>query len=262
MTIPKFSMAGKSALIVGAKRGIGRAIALGFAESGADVAIATRNVDDGKLNAVAGEIKKLGRRSLAIQADISRKSDVDKMVQRMVKEFGTIDVLVNTAAILKLTPIMDLSEVEWDEVLDTDLKGYFLTSQAAARVMIEKQRGGAIINFATYAAFVARDGCGAYSTAKAGVVMLTKVFASELAQHSIRVNCIAPFMLNTELYSFPGWGDKEFIKYRETLVPLGKRVRAEPSDAVGAALFLASDEAARYVTGHTLMLDGGASIYR
>lgn len=261
MTIPKFSMAGKVALIVGAKRGIGRAIALGFAEAGADVAVCARKVDDGKLNAVAEEIKKLGRRSLALQADISRKSDVDKTVQKVVKEFGAIDVLVNTAAILKFAPIIEMSEADWDETLDTDLKGYFLTSQAAGKVMVEQGRG-AIINFASYAAFVARDDVGAYCIAKSGVVMLTKVFAAELARHNVRVNCIAPFMLQTQLYAFPGWGDKDFLKMREGLVPLGKAVLAEPTDAVGAALFLASDEAARYVTGHTLMLDGGASIYR
>lgn len=261
MSIPSFSLAGKVALVNGGKRGIGRAIALAFAEAGADVAVCSRVVKDGKLETVAGEIERFGRRSLAVQADISQKADVDKMVRRVMEHFGAIDILVNSAAMITMVPLLEMTEDAWDKVINTDLKGYHLCSQAVGKMMVEQKKGN-IINMASYAAMVARRNVGAYCIAKAGVIMLTKALALELATYHIRVNAIAPFMLRTEIYDFPAWSDTEFRKQREALVPLGEKVLAEPSDAVGAALFLASDDAARYITGHTILLDGGASAFR
>jgi NAD(P)-dependent dehydrogenase (short-subunit alcohol dehydrogenase family) len=261
MSIPSFSLSGKVAVITGGKRGIGKAIALAFAEAGADVVVCGRVVEDGKLEAVSDEIRGIGRRSLAVQADVSHKADVDNLMQKVVAEFGTIDILVNNAAVLILKPLLEMPEDEWDKIIDIDLKGYYLCSQAAGKVMV-KQKKGTIINMASLAAMVARERTGAYCCAKAGVVMLTKVLALELAKSNVRVNAIAPFMLRTEMYDFPAWSDLEFVKQREGLVPLGGLIKAEPSDAVGAALFLASDDAARYITGHTILLDGGASIFK
>jgi NAD(P)-dependent dehydrogenase (short-subunit alcohol dehydrogenase family) len=248
------SLEGKVALVTGGRRGIGRAIALALAEAGADVALGDRVIDDGQLEKVAGEIKKLGRRSLALQADITKKADVDKLVQKAVAEFGAIDILVNNAAMNIRAPLLELGEDGWDKVIDTDLKGYYLCSQAVGKVMVSQKRGN-IISIASTAAMGASPEMGAYCIAKAGVVMLTRVLALELAQYNIRVNAVAPSMVKTK-FSQPLWDDAETLKQIESEIPLGRL--AEPEDIVGSVLFLASDESA-YVTGHTIVVDGGSS---
>jgi len=253
MSIPDFSLAGKVAIVTGGKRGIGRAIALAFAEAGADVAVCSRGVEDGELEAVAEEIRKLGRRSLAVPADTSRKADVDNLVQKVMEQFGTIDILVNNAGILIRAPLLDMPEEDWDKIFAVDLRGYFLCAQAAGRVMVERRKGN-IINISTQQAFKAQMvELGAYGIAKAGVVMLTRVLARELGSHGIRVNSIAPGLARTE-FSRTTWGNPEVLKKIEASLPLGRI--AEPDDFVGAALFLASD-ASSYVTGHTILMEGG-----
>ena len=248
------SLDGKVALVTGGRRGIGRAIALALAEDGADIALGDRVSDDGQLEKVAGEIKELGRRSLALQADITKKADVDGLVQKAVAEFGAIDILVNNAAMNIRAPLLELNEDGWDKVIDTDLKGYYLCSQAVGKVMVSQKRGN-IINIASTAAMGAAPEMGAYCIAKAGVVMLTRVLALELAQYNIRVNAVAPSMVKTK-FSQPLWDDAETLKQIESEIPLGRL--AEPEDIVGSVLFLASDESA-YVTGHTIIVDGGSS---
>lgn len=248
------SLAGKAAIVTGGRRGIGRAIALALAGAGADVALGDRVVDDGELEAVAEEVKKLGRRSLAVQTDITRKADVDNLVQKTVAELGAIDILVNNAAMNIMAPLLELNEAGWDRVIDTDLKGYYLCSQAAGRVMVEQKRGN-IINIASTAAMYSAPEMGAYCIAKAGVVMLTRILAVELARYNIRVNAVAPSMVKTK-FSQPLWADAKTLKQIESEVPLGRL--AEPADIVGSVLFLASDAAA-YVTGHTIVVDGGSS---
>jgi len=250
MTVPKLSLAGRVAIVTGASRGIGRAIALGFAEAGADVVVCSRTLPD--LEKVAEEIRALGRRSLAVTADIAIKSEVDNLMQKTVEHFGTIDILVNNAAINVMRPLIELREDGWDKVMNVGLKGYFLCSQAAAKVMIERKSGN-IINMASAAAAKANPTLGAYSISKAGVVMLTRVLAVDLARHNIRVNAIGPSIVRTE-FSQPLWSNPDALKSIEAQVPLGRI--AETGDIVGIALFLSSDLAG-YITGQTIYVDGG-----
>jgi len=252
--VPSFPLPGKVAIVTGGRRGIGKAIALALAEAGADIAVCDRAVEDGELKAVADEVHQLGRRSLAVRADITQKADVDGLVQRVMDEFGVIDILVNNAAMNVRAPLLELGEEGWDRVIDTDLKGYYLCSQAVGRRMVDQKRGN-IINIASTAAIKAAPEMGAYCIAKAGVVMLTRVLALELAKYNIRVNAIAPYMVKTK-FSQPLWSDAETLKQLESEIPLGRL--AEPEDIVGSVLFLASD-ASSYITGHTIIVDGGLS---
>ena len=223
---------------------------LGFAEAGADVVIADINLEEA--NKTVGQIKALHRRALAVETNIAIKSQVDNMVAKTLEEFSTIDILVNDAAINIMRPLVDLREDGWDKVMNVDLKGYFLCSQAAAKVMMEKQRGN-IINMVSTGAAKAAPGLGAYSIAKAGVVMLTKLLAVELASYNIRVNAIGPYLVKTA-FSQPMWSDPDACKSLEASIPLGRI--AEPQDILSTALFLASD-ASSYITGQTIFVDGG-----
>jgi len=252
MTIPSFSLEGKMAIVTGGRRGIGKTIALAFAEAGADVAICDQVLEDGELEAAAEEIQRLGRRSLAIKADITQKTDIDNMVQRMMDEFGFIDILVNNAAMTISAPLLDLREDGWDRVIDTDLKGYYLCCQAVGKKMVERKKGN-IINMASSAALKAIEKNGIYCIAKIGVVMLTRVLALELASYNIRVNAIAPTWVKTK-FSQRFWSTPEALKQLEAQIPLGRL--AETGDIIGPALFLASD-ASSYITGHTIVTDGG-----
>lgn len=254
MTKPNFSLQGKVAIVTGAKRGMGREIALTFAEAGADVAVCGRFMKDGQLEAVAGEIRKLGRRSLAIEVDISVKAQVDHAVQKAIDEFGRIDILVNNAAILIKRPILEFSEDDYDRLMDTDLKGYFLFSQAAGKRMAERHQG-VIVNIASNAGlqYTAKiPGLGIYSVAKAGVIMLTTALAKELGPYGIRANAIAPTSTRTPMSII--WSSPEAEKDIASSIPLGRA--AEPADQAAAALFLASD-AASLISGVTLRVDGG-----
>jgi dehydrogenase/reductase SDR family protein 4 len=246
------SLAGKVALVTGARRGIGKTIALAFAEAGADVSICDVVVEDGQLDDVAGKIQGLGRRSLAFHADTSLKTEVDNLFSKMMEQFGRIDILVNNAGIGVPGRLVDLKEEEWDRVLNINLKGYYLCAQAAAIGMMERKRGN-ILCIASQFAFKAAPGLGVYSIAKAGVVMLTRVLARELGSYGIRVNAIAPGLVKTEL-SRHDWDDPDLRAQREAAIPLGKL--AETDDLVGLALFLTSDVSS-YITGTTILADGG-----
>jgi NAD(P)-dependent dehydrogenase (short-subunit alcohol dehydrogenase family) len=251
--VPDYSLAGKAALVTGASKGIGKAIALGFAEAGANVAVCSRGIKEGQLEGVAEDIQRIGRRSMAIKADTSKKTDVEKMVERVMDEWGTIDILVNNAGIIIRAPLLEMAEDAWDELLDVDLKGYFLCAQTAGKRMVQRKTGN-IINISTQFAFRAPTvGMGAYAVAKSGVVMLTRVLAQELGSHGIRANGIAPGLTRTD-FSRSTWSNPELIKQIEASLPLGRI--AESADLVGAALFLASD-ASSYITGHTILLEGG-----
>ena len=251
MTIPSLSLEGKVAIVTGGSRGIGRVIALGFAEAGANVVVCSRTLTD--LEKVAEEIEALGRRSLAVETNIAVKSEVDNLVEKTLEKFGTIDILVNNAAMNIMRPLTELREDGWDKVMNVGLKGYYLCSQAVAKIMIEKNSGN-IINISSGAAVKAAPMLGAYSISKAGVVMLTQLLAADLARYNIRVNAIGPGMVKTG-FSQPMWGNPDMLKVMESQIPLGRL--AEPEEIMAVALFLASD-ASSYITGQTIYVDGGS----
>ena len=250
-----FSLDGKVAIITGGKQGIGKAIALAMAQVGADVAVCSRVIEDGKLKLVADEIKDLGRRSLAVQTDITRRADVDTLVQTVINEFGRIDIMVNNAGVLIQAPLLELSEEDWDKTIDTHLKGYYFCCQVVGRKMVE-QKSGNVINIASGLATKAIPLHGVYCAAKAGVIMMSRVLAVELAPHNIRVNVISPGITRTAMTKHD-LSDPENIKKLKTTRPLGRI--GEPTDIAGAAIFLASD-ASSYITGHNILVNGGHNI--
>lgn len=253
--MPDFSLKDRVAIITGGRRGVGKAIALCFAGAGADVVVCDRVIDDGELEKAAEEIRALGRKSLALKVDITVKSDVDAMVDRVVKDFGTIDILVNNAATNIAIPLLELREDGLDRIINTNLKGYFLCCQAVGKVMVEKEKG-VVINMSSTAALSGDVNMSVYSATKAGVKMLTQSLALEWAPYNIRVNAIGPGMVKTK-FSEPLWRDLDVLKKIEADIPLHHRL-AEPEEIVGAALFLASD-AASYITGQTIYIDAGTS---
>jgi len=249
MSLPSFSLENKVAIVTGGGTGIGKAIALTFAEAGANVIVASRKLDN--LEKVTEEVKALGKRSLAVQTDITQKADVDNLVQRVVGEFDRIDILVNNAGV-DIGSMLELSEEDWDKTIDTNLKGCYFCCQAVGKRMI-KQKGGNIINIASNIGIKAISLYSAYCASKAGVVMLTKVLALDLASYNIRVNAIAPGWVRTDMAK-ELMSDPKALKEAEAEIPLGRL--AEPEDISRTALFLAS-EASSYITGHTVVVDGG-----
>lgn len=251
MYFPNFSLPGKVALITGGRRGMGKAIALVYAQAGADIAIC--DIQDAE-DAVQ-EIRKLGRRSIAVKADTSVKAEVDRMVETVVKEMGTIDILVNNAAIFLMKSLMETTEEEWRRTLNIDLTGYWLCAKAVAKIMIEKKKG-IIINMNSNAAKQPYEHAGAYSIVKAGTAMMTRCLAAELLPYNIRVNGIGPGPTRTEL-NRQCWEDPKAKAEIESKMPY-KRF-AEPEEITGVALLLASD-ASSYMTGQTVYSDGGVML--
>jgi NAD(P)-dependent dehydrogenase (short-subunit alcohol dehydrogenase family) len=244
---------GKVAIVTGSRRGIGRAVALAFAKAGADLIIADMVADDGKLEAVAAEIRKMGRDALVIKTDISKKSDVDVMTVQAIKKFRKIDILVNCAGIwIPGQTLIETSEENWDKVIDTNLKGTWFCCQSIGRVMA-KQGSGNIINLSSQVGLNPGTGAGAYSISKAGIIMMTRQLAQELAAHNIRVNALAPGIVKTD-FNIDLWKNNAGAKQMGQMVPLGRL--AEPEDIARAALFLASDDS-DYITGVILPVDGG-----
>jgi NAD(P)-dependent dehydrogenase (short-subunit alcohol dehydrogenase family) len=248
-----FSLSGKVALVTGGSRGIGKAIAVGLAKFGADVAVTSRKLPD--LEEVAKEIKGLGRRSMAVVTHVGRTEEINALVPKVKAEFGRIDILVNNAATNPtMAQAMDIDERAWDSIMNLNLRGLFFLSQAVAKVMKE-QGGGKIINVASVAG-ITPSILPVYSISKAGVIMATKVMAQQWAQYNIRVNTIAPGLTKTK-FSEALWSNPDIERAVMTRTPL-QRI-AEPDEMVGAVIFLASD-ASSYVTGHTLVVDGGVCI--
>ncbi len=245
---------GQVALVTGGSRSIGRAIALGFAREGAHVAVNYVSHSE-EAERTAREIEVLGRRALAVRADTSRQDQVRAMVEEVTNRLGPINVLVNNAGVQRRVFFLDLEEADWSWMLDVNLKGYFLVGQAAARKMKERGRGK-IINVSSEAAGFPAQRMTAYCVSKAGVAMLTKCMALELAAHGIRVNALAPGITRTDI-NRKDLDDESFLKMRVARIPLGKVM--DPGDLVGAAVFLASADS-DMATGITLQVDGGRGI--
>jgi NAD(P)-dependent dehydrogenase (short-subunit alcohol dehydrogenase family) len=247
----QFSLEGKVAVVTGSSRGIGRAIAEGLASAGAAVTVNGRNPE--ATQTVAGAIAEAGGKSLAVPADVGDATEVERLIDVTVRTFGHLDILVNSAGISPyFKPAETMTEAEWDDVMNVNLKGVFLCCQVAGRVMI-RQKSGRIINISSIAGKVALPRLIAYSSAKGAINQLTRVLAVEWAPHHILVNAIAPGYIETDLTK----GLRENRVRRETLlrqVPLGRL--GQPEEIVGAAIYLASD-ASSYVTGEILNVDGG-----
>ena len=240
MSIVSYSLENKVALVTGGSRGIGRAIALTFAENGADVVVSSRKLPD--LEQVAEEIKATGRRGLAIASHVAKAEESKNLVEKVKEEFGRIDILVNNAGTNPyMGPLIDAEEWAWDVTMNVNLKGPFLLGQMVARVMLE-QGGGNIINVASTAG-INPSSLHIYSVTKAAMIMLTRVMAMEWGKDDIRVNTIAPGLIRTR-FSEALWKG----------TPAEERA-AEPEDVAGAALYLASD-ASRFVNGQTIVVSG------
>lgn len=240
---------GKTALVTGASRGIGRDIALTLAEAGADVAVNYAG-SEAKAEEVVDKIKAMGRRAFAVQANVASYKDVEAMVKQVTETFGRLDILVNNAGITRDNLLMRMKESEWDEVIETNLKGVFNGIKAVSRPMM-KQRSGRIINLASVVGVAGNAGQANYTAAKAGVIGLTKTAAKELASRGITVNAVAPGFIETDMTAKLG---DEIQKKLIEQIPLGKL--GQPQDVARVVRFLASDDAA-YMTGQTLHVDGG-----
>ncbi|MFC2006298.1 glucose 1-dehydrogenase [Chloroflexota bacterium] len=250
MDSSKFSLNGKVALVTGGSRGIGRAIALTFADAGADVVVISRKLP--ALEAVAEEIRAKGRKGLALASHVAKLEESKGLIERIKAEFGRIDILVNNAATNPYYgPLIDAEEWAWDATMNVNLKGPFLLSQLVARIMKE-QGGGSIINITSVAGIVP-SALHFYGVTKAGLIMLTKVMAKEWGQYNIRVNVIAPGLVQTQ-FSEVLWKEPAVGESARKKTALGRI--GTPEDIAGAALFLASD-ASSYMTGETVVVDGG-----
>ncbi len=243
----------KVAIVTGGANGLGEAYSKGIAEEGASVVIADLDEKSGKK--IASEIEKSGGKALFAQTDVSKKQDVEKMVETAITQFGSIDILVNNAGILFTAPFEDTTEEMWDKLFAVNVKGLFFCSQAAA-VEMKKRKSGKIINISSIAAIGAQAGLCAYSSTKGAVLPITLVFALELAGYNIQVNAVLPGTSNTGMAK-AAMADPEWTRQITAGIPM-KRL-GETRDLLGAVLFFASSES-DYCTGQTLIVDGGYSM--
>ncbi len=245
-------LSGKVALVTGAQQGIGRAIAIAFAQAGADVGI--NFLDDLEAaKEVAAKVSATGRKAILIQGDVSQVSDTARMVERTVGELGRIDILVNNAGIFPRVPFLDMQETDWDRVLDVNLKGAAFCAQATARAMIAAGTRGTVINIASRAMMGTSPKGAHYASSKGGVASLTRALALELAPFGIRVNAIAPGLVDT---AQPRFGSTEQeLQERGQKMPIGRM--GQPEDIASVAVFLASDRSS-FILGQTLHANGGS----
>lgn len=245
-------LGGQTAVVTGAAGGLGRAVSLQLARSGADVVVADVHGMVEPLCQLAREISALGRISLATSLDVTDGADVDHLLGDVLDAFGGIDLLVNAAGVYIVNPIAEYAESAWDQTLDVNLKGAFLTCRALSRVMRDQGHGN-IINVASDSAIDVAEGDGPYAASKAALMSLTRHLAREMGRYNVRVNAVAPGWMKTEMTRFI-WENEATLRHAESGVPLG--FMAAPEDVADVVLFLASD-ASRYVSGQTIVANGG-----
>jgi NAD(P)-dependent dehydrogenase (short-subunit alcohol dehydrogenase family) len=248
---PRFDLSGKTALVTGAARGLGRAISLALANAGADVALGLRDIKTGP--DVVHDIQKLGRKALPLQMDMSKLDQISTAIEQAAAHFGKLDILVNNAGIAPDNLAENVTEKDFDATLAINLKGTFFASQAAGRIMI-RQKHGRIINMSSQAGFAALPTESVYCMTKAGIAHLTKCLAVEWGKYNITVNAVAPTFIHTP-------GTEEYLAVPKNRADTIERIAAlhrigEPMEVAGAVVFLASD-AASLITGHTMLIDGG-----
>jgi 3-oxoacyl-[acyl-carrier protein] reductase len=236
------------AIVTGASRGIGRAVALALAEQGAKVVVNYASSSTAA-DEVVKAISEMGENAIALQADVSKADQVDKLIEQTQEKFGRIDILVNNAGITRDTLLLRMKPEDWQAVIDLNLTGVFLCTRAVSKIML-KQRSGRIINIASVAGQMGNPGQANYSAAKAGVIGFTKTVAKELASRGVTVNAVAPGFIETDMTSNLT-NTEEILK----LIPLGRY--GKPEEIAGMVRFLAADSAAAYITGQVFNVDGG-----
>jgi 2-deoxy-D-gluconate 3-dehydrogenase len=250
MVLDKFRLNGKVAIVTGSARGLGRGIAAGLAEAGADIAGVYNQTDPAETQE---EVEKLGRKFVGISADLRSQKPINGIVEKAVKRFGRVDILVNNAGIIRRRESIAFTEKDWDDVMNLNLKSLFVLCQAFAKRLIQQGEGGKIINIASMLSFQGGILVPSYTASKSGVMGLTKLLANEWAQYNINVNAIAPGYMATD-NTKPLREDP--VRSAELLgrIPMSKW--GTPEDLKGAVVFFSS-EASSYVTGHTMCVDGG-----
>ena len=239
----------KTAIVTGAGQGIGKGIALTLAQEGYNIVVSDINLEEA--NKVATEISNLGIKSLAIKCDVSLKSEVDGMISSVLENFNQIDVLINNAGIYPFKPFLELTESDWDKVININLKGTFLTNQAVAKVMPE---GGKIINISSIAAFVGFESLTHYCATKGGINAFVRALALELAPKKININVVAPGAIETPGAQMPN----EDLK-NQTIAGIPWKRMGQPSDIANTVAFLASNKS-DYITGQIIVVDGGYTL--
>ncbi|OGP33257.1 MAG: 2-deoxy-D-gluconate 3-dehydrogenase [Deltaproteobacteria bacterium GWC2_65_14] len=249
-----FDIQGKVAVVTGASKGLGRAMAVGLAKAGASLALCGRNMKD--LEESGKAIAPFGGKARSYRMDVVDRASIRNAVEAIRMDFGRIDILVNNAGVNIRKPVTELAEEEWDLVLDTNLKGYFLVAQAVVPEMIER-RCGKIINIASIMGAVALDNLVAYASSKGGVVQMTKVMAIEWAKHNVNVNAIGPTYFETPLVAALR-NDPDRVRFINERTPMGRW--GQPEELEGTVIFLAS-RASDFITGQTIYVDGGWTIW-
>ncbi len=249
MILDKFKLDGKVAIVTGAARGLGQAIAIGLAEAGSDIAV----VDILDTRETESRITELGRKAIGINADLSKKESVDQIVMKTMDAFNQIDILCNNAGIIRRAPLTEFSEKDWDDVININQRTLFFLSQAVVKQFIKQGNGGKIINTASMLSFQGGILVPSYTASKSAVMGLTRLMANEMAKHNINVNAIAPGYMATD-NTAPLRADKERNKAILDRIPAGRW--GDPDDLKGIVVFLAS-AASDYVNGYTIAVDGG-----